>query len=165
MISQGQEVALRAVATALAGLSVAFAGYMLAYGGDTIRIIGMEHLAIFAQPRGAEIATTEPVLPTLAEPRRLLDTTTTGSIDARSRPSPRRPVEIVAAREDRVWLRIDGDIRAAAPGDDVPRVGRIGAIVPREGGWAVLDDKGITLLTVARRANGASMFARKRIFQ
>ncbi len=118
MIPQGQEVALRAVATALAGLSVVFAGYMLAYGGGRVRITGMEHLAIFAQPRGVEVAPEELVLPTLAP----LDMTTTGSIDAGSRPSPRRPVEIVAAREDRVWLRIDGDIRAAAPGDDVARV-------------------------------------------
>ena len=53
MIPFGQEIALRAVGTALAGLSVAFAGYMLAYGGGTIRVNGMEHLAIFAQPRGA----------------------------------------------------------------------------------------------------------------
>ena len=64
-----------------------------------------------------------------------------------------------------MWLRLDGAIRAAAPGDDVPRVGHIAAIVPRDGGWALLDNKGGTLLTVAKRANGASLFARKRIFE
>ena len=48
----GQEIVLRAVGTALAGLSVAFAGYMLAQGGGAVRVNGMEHLAIFAQPRG-----------------------------------------------------------------------------------------------------------------
>ena len=44
----GPEIALRAVGTALAGLSIAFAGYMLAYGGGKVRVNGMEHLAIFA---------------------------------------------------------------------------------------------------------------------
>ena len=76
-----------------------------------------------------------------------------------------RPVEIVAARADRVWLKIDGAIRAAAPGDSVAGVGRIGAIVARDGGWVLLDDKGATLLTLARGANGASLFTRKMIFE
>jgi hypothetical protein len=165
MIAQGQEVALRAVGTALAGLAVAFAAYMLAYGGGRIRITGMEHLAIFAQPRGGGAEKT-PALPSLAEPKWPLDMVTTGSVDAGSKASTkRRPVEIVAARGDRVWLRSDGNIRAAAPGDDVPLVGHIAAIVPRDGGWAVLDDQGKTLLTVAERANGASLFARQRIFE
>ena len=50
----GQEIVTRAVGTALASLSVAFAGYMLANGGGMIRVNGMEHLAIFAQPRGTD---------------------------------------------------------------------------------------------------------------
>ena len=48
----GQEIALRAIGTALAGMSIGFAVYMLAYGGGRTRINGLEHLAIFAQPRG-----------------------------------------------------------------------------------------------------------------
>ena len=44
-------------------------------------------------------------------------------------------------------------------------VGRIGAIVARDGGWALLDDKGATLLAVTKGANGAALFARKRIFE
>jgi hypothetical protein len=48
----GPEIALRAVGTALAGISVAFATYMLAYGGAGARVNGLEYLAIFAQPRG-----------------------------------------------------------------------------------------------------------------
>jgi len=95
-----------------------------------------------------------------------LDLTTTSSVDGSVRPAtPPRPVEIIAARADRVWLRIDGAIRAAVPGDDVPRVGRIASIVPRDGGWALLDDRGATLLTGAKRGNGASLFTRKRIFE
>ena len=51
-MAPGHEIAIRAVGTALAGMSIAFAVYMLAYGGGKTRINGLEHLAIFAQPRG-----------------------------------------------------------------------------------------------------------------
>ena len=44
-------------------------------------------------------------------------------------------------------------------------LGRIGAIVARNGGWVLLDDKGTELLAVAKGANGASLFTRKRIFE
>ncbi len=160
------EIALRAVGTALAGLSVAFAGYMLAQGGGRVRVNGMEHLAIFAQPRGAASAANPLILPSLAAPAKPLDMLATGSFDAsRSRASAPRPVEILAARADRVWLRIDGIIRAASPGEAVPGVGHIGSIVPRDGGWALLDDNGATLLTLPKRANGAALFSRKRIFE
>jgi hypothetical protein len=93
-----------------------------------------------------------------------LDLTAIGSLDADFHQTP-RPIEIVGARADRVWLKIDGAIRAALPGDDVPRLGHIASIVQRDGGWALLDDHGATLLTVTKKANGASMFARKRIFE
>ena len=64
------------------------------------------------------------------------------------------------------WLEIDGAICAlAAPGDSVAGVGRIGAIVALDGGWVLLDDKGATLLILARGANGALLFARKMIFE
>jgi hypothetical protein len=96
-----------------------------------------------------------------------VDISTTGSLAAsaiKAMPDT-RPVEIVAARADRVWLKIDGAIRAAAPGDSVVGVGRIGAIVARDGGWALLDEKGATLLTVTKGANAAPLFARKMIFE
>jgi hypothetical protein len=145
------EIAIRAVGTALAGLSLATAVHMLAYGGAK-RVNAAEYVAISAQLRGpAEEAS--PVKPP-APP--VIDMATTGSLSAASTPAPHsRPAEIVAARAGRVGLRIDGAIRAAAPGDRVAGVGRIGAIVARNGGWVLLDDKGATLLAVARSANGA----------
>ena len=73
--------------------------------------------------------------------------------------------QVVAAQADRVWLKIDGAIRAAAPGDSVAGLGRIGAIVARDGGWVLLDDKGAELLTVAKGANGAALFTRRKIFE
>jgi hypothetical protein len=88
----------------------------------------------------------------------------TGSVeDLTPRPPPARP-GIVAARTDRVWLRIEGKIVSARPGEDVAGLGRIGAIVRRNGGWAVLDDRGATLLTLSSSANGAALFSRKLIF-
>ena len=92
-------------------------------------------------------------------------TTSSFAASASNPPPGPRQAEIVAARADRVWLRIDGALRSAAPGDSVPGVGHIGAIVARDGGWVLLDDKGAALLAVAKDANGASLFARNRIFE
>ena len=50
-MAPAHETVIRAVGMALASLSAAFAMYMLAYGAGKTRINGMEHLAIFAQPR------------------------------------------------------------------------------------------------------------------
>jgi hypothetical protein len=152
-MAPNQEIAIRAVGTALAGLSFAFAVHMLAYGGGKTRVNGAEYLAIVAEPRGqaGEASPLKPPAPPV------IDMATTGSLPAAAgKPALHsRPAEIVAARADRVWMRIDGAIRAAAPGDSVAGVGRIGAIIARNGGWVLLDDKGATLLTVANSANGA----------
>jgi hypothetical protein len=168
-MAPGHEIAIRAVGTALAGMSMAFAIYMLAYGGGKTRVNGLEHLAIFAQPRGSAPGphpAEGPAPPTAGSPA-AIDMSTTGSTGPAGGKAPPEPppVEIVAARADRVWLRIDGAIRSAVPGDSVAGLGHIGAIVARDGGWVLLDDKGATLLAVTKRANGAALFARDRIFE
>ena len=164
-MASGHEIVIRALGTALAGLSMAFAIYMLAYGGGKTRINGMEHLAIFAQPRGPGGAVGVPA-PSPADTSPVVDMAATGSLAASAGKAPdARPVEIIAAQADRVWLKIDGAIRTAAPGDSVAGLGRIGAIVARNGGWVLLDDKGAELLAVAKGANGASLFTRRRIFE
>jgi hypothetical protein len=160
------ETVIRAVGMALASLSTAFAMYMLAYGAGKTRINGMEHLAIFAQPRGPGGAVRDPI----TQPRDVsapVDMAATGSLagSARQAAMEVRPVEIVAAQADRVWLKIDGGIHMAAPGDGVAGLGRIGSIVARDGGWVLLDDKGVDLLSVAKDSNGASLFTRRRIFE
>ncbi len=167
-MAAGQEIAVRAVGTALAGLSIAFAVYMLAYGGGKTRVNGMEYLAIFAQPRGlAGEGPIKNVAPRPVAATPVIDIATTGSLAAAAGKSAQdsRPVEIVAARADRVWLRMDGAIRSAAPGDTVAGLGRIGAIAARNDGWVILDEKGATLLTVEKGTNGASLFGRKMIFE
>ncbi len=165
-MASGHEIVIRALGTALAGLSMAFAIYMLAYGGGKTRINGMEHLAIFAQPRGPGGAVGVPA-PSPADTSPVVDMAATGSLAASAGKAAlnARPVEIIAAQADRVWLKIDGVIRTAAPGDSVAGLGRIGAIVARNGGWVLLDDKGAELLAVAKGANGASLFTRRRIFE
>ena len=162
-MAPGHEIVIRALGTALAGLSMAFAIYMLAYGAGKTRINGMEHLAIFAQPRGEAGIVRGPVPPP-ADGTPRVDMAATGSLAASAGKAAldARPIEIVAAQADRVWLRIEGSIRTAAPGDSVAGLGRIGAIVKRDGGWVVLDEKGADLLAGAK---GASRFARKRIFE
>ncbi len=165
MIPSGPDIALRAVGTALAGVSIAFAAYMLAYGDGRVRVLGMEHLAIFAQPRGSAIVGAPPPAPPQSANGTAIDMAATGSVaEGAPRPEPPARPEIVAARSDRVWLRTGGKIVAAQPGLDVAGLGRIGAIVRRGGGWVVLDDEGRTLLTLAGHANGAALFSRRLIF-
>lgn len=151
------DVALRAIFTALAAISVAFAVYMLANGGGRLRVNGMEYLTIFASPRGA------PERPPLTAPA-AVDLDATGSLAGKKEP-PAPRVEIVAARADKVWFRIGGAIVTAAPGDVVPRVGHIASIVARDGGFAVLGDNGETLFAVLKGANAAPLFARKLMFK
>jgi hypothetical protein len=163
-IAPGPEIWLRAIGTALAGASLAFAGYMLAYGGGKVRVNGIDHLAIFAQPLGPTTASvTDIARAPEGKPR---DGSASLAVDgeAEAQPAP-RPARIVAARPDRVWLMIGGVIRSAGPNDDVPGVGRISAIVRRNDGWALIDDRGSTLLTVANDANGAQLFSHKLIFE
>jgi hypothetical protein len=165
-MAPAHETVIRAVGMALASLSAAFAMYMLAYGAGKTRINGMEHLAIFAQPRGPGGVVRDPAPPS-AVASAAVDMAATGSLATsagQTAPTP-RPVEIVGAQTDRVWLKIDGAIRMATPGETVAGLGRIGAIVARNDGWVVLDDKGKELIAVSKAENGASLFTRKRIFE
>jgi hypothetical protein len=123
----------------------------------------MDYLAIFAQPRGAAIAVSVPAAPLPAVAAIAVDTSPTGSV-ADPQPDPPPPPRMVAARPGRVWLDTEGKIVAAGPGEEVAGLGRIGAIVQRDGGWAVLDDRGRTLTTLAGGANGAVLFSRNLIF-
>jgi hypothetical protein len=165
-MATANETVIRAVGMALASLSAAFAMYMLAYGAGKTRINGMEHLAIFAQPRGPGGAVRGSAPPEADAPTPV-DMAATGSVAASPTQAAvgARPVEIVAAQADRVWLKIDGGIHMATPGDDVAGLGRIGAIVARNGGWALLDDNGRELLGVTKGANGAALFSHRRIFE
>ncbi len=98
-MAPGHEIAIRAVGTALAGMSMAFAIYMLAYGGGKTRINGLEHLAIFAQPRGSVGAASpaEGPAPPTANGGGAVDMATTGSFAA----SAGKAAPEIAADRDR----------------------------------------------------------------
>jgi hypothetical protein len=106
-MGSSQEIVIRAVGMALASLSMAFAMYMLAYGGGKTRINGMDHLAIFAQPRGPGGAV-RGAAPPPADASAAVDMAATGSLAASAGQAAlvARPVEIVAAQADRVWLKV-----------------------------------------------------------
>jgi hypothetical protein len=161
MIPAGPDVALRAVGLALASVSIAFAGHMLLFGDGKVHVLGMEHLAIFAMPRGPTTVVAAPPPP----PKDVVDMAMVGAlVETAPVPAPPSKPEIVAARPDRVWILSEGKIVAAAPGDEVAGLGRIGAIVRREGAWAVLDGDGGVLLTLTSGANGVTLFKKTRIF-
>jgi hypothetical protein len=164
LIPSRPDVALRAIGAALAAVSIAFAINMLVYGDGKVRVVGMQHLAIFAQPRGTPpVAAPSPAEPPASESA--VDMAAIGSFAERapSGPPPSRP-ELVAARPGRAWLRIGGAIIAAEPGQDVAGLGRVGGILERDGEWRVIDDKGAVLLTLRHDANAAGLFLRKLIF-
>jgi hypothetical protein len=153
------DIVLRAVGTALAGASMAFAGFMLAFGGDEVRVFGIEHLEIFARPHGAPRDGLPPV-------RGAVDMSSTGSVaDLSPSSAPQLRPGIVAARGGHAWLRVDGKILPVSPGQIVAGLGQIAAIVHRDGGWAVLDEKGATLLALPDSANGAGLFSRRLMFE
>ena len=59
MIASGSEIALRTIGAALAGVSIG-SGSMLAYGGGEVRVLGINHLAIFAKPRATASGSADP---------------------------------------------------------------------------------------------------------
>ena len=80
-MAPAHETVIRAVGMALASTSAAFAIYMLAYGAGKTRINGMEHLAIFAQPRGPGGAV-RGLTPPSADASTAVDLAATGSLAA-----------------------------------------------------------------------------------
>jgi hypothetical protein len=94
-MAPGQEIAIRAVGTALAGLSLAAAVQVLAYGGANTRVDSAERAAIFADMRGHRVEAS-PLEPP-ATP--VIDMATTGSLPAAGKPALHsRPAEMVAAK-------------------------------------------------------------------
>ena len=166
----GQEIAIRAVGTALAGMSMAFAIYMLAYGGGKTRINGLEHLAIFAQPRGSSGAASpaEGPAPPTADGGAAVDMTTTGSFAAsagKAAPESRPIFDPAIHMNATGFAGVTLDRRTGVHDREFVPIRQHLHIVARDGGWALLDDKGAALLAVTKAANGAALFARKRIFE
>jgi hypothetical protein len=65
------------------------------------------------------------------------------------------------------WLRNSVETRVIKPGDVAPGLGRIAAIVERQGRWTLLDDSGAVLLAEEPPASpgpAVNPFSRRMIF-
>ena len=119
---------------ATAAGAVAFAGYITLADHEPY-INGLQHLAIFAQPSthpARPAATNIDMAPTAAIPHEVKDRAAGYSL--------------VGAQAGLAWLREGNRIFPVRPGDEPPRLGRIAAIEQREGRWALVNEKGETLL-------------------
>jgi hypothetical protein len=142
------DLALTLAGVATATGSATFAGYMLATNDRAPLINGLEYLALFAQPRGATRARPETPAPPVATAG--LDFAATGSIAPGSRGAAASGnFEVVAAESGLIWLRKGAAIFAARPGERVLGLGRIAAIVRRDGRWIALGEDGTPLLSDA----------------
>jgi len=138
--------ASRAIDLALVGGSVltatsaaGFAGYMIYTGDHEPRINGLEYLAIFAQPAHRPVHGEE------KNEETKVDDSPVGAIPREIKDS----VEgywLVGAQAQFAWLREGNRIFSVRPGDEVPRLGRVEAIVERDGRWTLVDDRGATLI-------------------
>jgi hypothetical protein len=150
------DVALAGVGLATATGSVVFAGAMLMRDDHAPGVNGLEYLAIFARPRGGA-KTAEPPVATI-------DTTPVGSI-GRAGPPEMDGYAIVAARADFAWVREGARIFAVRPGDVLPRLGRVSAVMRREGRWTIVGDAGTALVSgTAAAPEPGGPFARRLIF-
>jgi hypothetical protein len=167
--------AARAVDIALVGSGLAtaigcvvFAGAMLTQGEHSPNVNGLEYLAIFARPHGAgQPAADEAPYRSRADARAPIDMTPVGSIGGA--PASVAGYALVAAQPDFAWVREGSRIFAVRPGDELPRLGRVGAILQREGRWVLASDAGVTLMSSGGARAGLDAparrpFARRMIF-
>jgi hypothetical protein len=183
------DIALFGVGVTTAAASVVFAVTMFTRADDTPMINGLQYLGIFGQPRGhaTVVATAAPAraaapapaatrvasagtaAPSRADLHQSIDMSPTGSIsrsgdDATPDADPYR---LVAVEPGIAWLRNSVETRVIKPGDVAPGLGRIAAIVEREGRWTLVDDSGAVLLAADPPASpGAAVnpFSRRMIF-
>ena len=77
------------------------------------------------------------------------------------------PYRLVAVEPGMAWLRNSVETRVVKTGDFAPGLGRVAAIVERQGRWTLLDDSGAVLLAADLPASpGAAVnpFSRRMIF-
>ena len=150
------DIALFGVGVTTAAASVVFAAAMFARAGDAPMVNGMQYLGVFGQPHGhaAIVAAAEPAparaadgsgsdqiadlrtaAPARADSRQSIDMSPTGSIvrggdDAAPDADPYR---LVAVEPGMAWLRNSVETRVIKTGDFAPGLGRVAAIVERQG--------------------------------
>jgi hypothetical protein len=183
------DIALFGVGVTSAAASVVFAAVMFTRAGDAPMINGMQYLSVFAQPHRhiAVVASAEPAraaapapaatkvadakaaAPAHADPRQSIDMSPTGSIGRGGDDAPPTtdPYRLVAGEPGIAWLRNSIETRVIKTGDFAPGLGRIAAIVQRQGRWTLLDDTGAVVLTAdspAAATAAVNPFSRRMIF-
>ncbi len=190
------DIALFGVGVTTAAASVVFAVAMFARADDAPMVNGLQYLGVFGAPHGhvAIVASVEPAparaavpapaapapaaakladartaAPARADSRQSIDMSPTGSIvrsgdDASPDADPYR---LVAVEPGMAWLRNSVETRVVKTGDFAPGLGRVAAIVERQGRWTLLDESGAVLIAADLPASpGAAVnpFSRRMIF-
>ncbi len=183
------DIALFGAGVTTAAASVAFAAVMFTHAGDAPLVNGMQYLGVFGQPHGhvAVVAATAPARaaaptpaatkvadakaapPARADSRQSIDMSPTGSIvhSGDDAPPIGDPYRLVAVEPGMAWLRNSVETRVVKTGDFAPGLGRVAAIVERQGRWTLLDETGAALLAAdLPAAAGATVnpFSRRMIF-
>ena len=185
------DIALFGAGVTTAAASVVFAAVMFTRGGDAPMVNGLQYLGVFGQPHGhvAIVATVGPAPARAAAPAaaatRVADVRTAAPARAGSRQSidmspvgsifrsgddatpAADPYRLVAVEPGMAWLRNSVETRVIKTGDFAPGLGRVAAIVERQGRWTLLDDSGAVLLAAdPPGAAGAAVnpFSRRMIF-
>jgi hypothetical protein len=117
--------------------AVAFAGYETLINDHMPKVNGLQYLAIFAQP-SSRASDGEPAL----------DMAPVGAV-SRATPGTTAGYSLTGAQPSLAWLREGDRFFAVTPGDDVPRLGRVAAIEPRDGRWALIGERGEILIAGA----------------
>ena len=186
------DIALFGVGVTSAAASVVFAVTMFTHAGDAPMVNGLQYLGVFGAPHGhativaaagpapapahaapapaaTRVAAAATVAPRRADSRQSIDMSPTGSIarGGDDTPASADPYRLVAVEPGMAWLRNSVETRVIKAGDVAPGLGRIAAIVERQGRWTLLDDSGAVVLTADLPvAAGAAVnpFSRRMIF-
>jgi len=177
------DLALAGFGVSAAAGSVVFAATMFAHGDRLPMVNGMEYLGVFGQPHrhlavvaaiapppvaaAAKPAKSEGGAPTRASSSQPIDLSPVGAIARADAPPEGDPYRLVAVEAGIAWLRNGVETRVVKPGDVAPGLGRIAAIVRRDGRWTLLDDSGAVLLAADPPDPGhtaVNPFSRRMIF-
>jgi hypothetical protein len=184
------DIALIGAGVTTAAATVVFAAAMFTRANDAPLVNGMQYLGVFGAPHGhatvvavaappparaadapapaaTRIAAAATAAPARADSHQSVDLTPTGSIVRGGDTVADDPYRLVAVEPGMAWLRNSVETRVIKPGDFAPGLGRVAAIVEREGRWTLLDDSGATLLAADppdSPAAAVNPFSRRMIF-
>jgi hypothetical protein len=181
------DIALFGAGVTTAAVTVVFAAAMFTRGDDAPLVNGLQYLGVFGAPRdhativaaapppraaapaaaATRIAAAAPAAQARADSHQSVDLTPTGSIARGGDTVADDPYRLVAVESGIAWLRNNVETRVIKPGDVAPGLGRVAAIVERDGRWTLLDDSGVVLLAADPPAGGgaaANPFSRRMIF-